>query len=179
LIDLSSGYNSQLNIEKSRLDNKLGYTKTLVNTFHTFTRRVKGYTRFVGKYVIGRRKRFLPHKVYIFLTRITSRVRYTLYGVGNASCYLLHSHQYLSIVCRPHYPALKLRVGGVLQSRFAACMSPSPFCSLQLSNGHYTRYSRVKGYTRFVGKYVTGVKGRKSCFYTLTRRIKGYNTRYL
>jgi len=67
-IDLSSGYNSQLNLEKSRLDNKLGYTKTLVNTFHTFTRRVKGYTRFVGKYVIGRRKRFLPHKVYIFLT---------------------------------------------------------------------------------------------------------------
>jgi len=35
LIDLSSGYNSQLNIEKSRLDNKLGYTKTLVNTFRT------------------------------------------------------------------------------------------------------------------------------------------------
>jgi len=30
------------------------------------TRRVKGYTRFVGKYT-GRRKRFRPHKVYIFL----------------------------------------------------------------------------------------------------------------
>jgi len=28
----------------------------------------------VGKYVTGRRKRFRPHKVYIFLTRITSRV---------------------------------------------------------------------------------------------------------
>jgi len=38
------------------------------------TRRVKGYTRFVGKYVTGRRKRFPPHKVYIFLIRITSRV---------------------------------------------------------------------------------------------------------
>jgi len=38
------------------------------------TRRVKGYTRFVGKYVTGRRKRFRPHKVYIFLIRITSRV---------------------------------------------------------------------------------------------------------
>jgi len=37
------------------------------------TRRVKGYTRFVGKYVTGRRKRFRPHKVYIFLIRITSR----------------------------------------------------------------------------------------------------------
>jgi len=38
------------------------------------TRTVKGYTRFVGKYVTGRRKRFRPHKVYIFLIRITSRV---------------------------------------------------------------------------------------------------------
>jgi len=38
------------------------------------TRRVKGYTRFVGKYVTGRRKRFRPHKVYIFLIRITNRV---------------------------------------------------------------------------------------------------------
>jgi len=38
------------------------------------TRRVKGYTRFVGKCVTGRRKRFRPHKVYIFLIRITSRV---------------------------------------------------------------------------------------------------------
>jgi len=38
------------------------------------TRRVKGYTRFVGKYVTGRRKLFWPHKVYIFLIRVTSRV---------------------------------------------------------------------------------------------------------
>jgi len=38
------------------------------------TRRVKGHTRFVGKYVTGRRKRFRPHQVYIFLIRITSRV---------------------------------------------------------------------------------------------------------
>jgi len=42
--------------------------------FITVTRTVKGYTRFVGKYVTGRRKRFRPHKVYIFLIRITSRV---------------------------------------------------------------------------------------------------------
>jgi len=42
--------------------------------FIPVTRRVKGYTRFVGKYVTGRRKRFRPHKVYIFLIRITSRV---------------------------------------------------------------------------------------------------------
>jgi len=41
--------------------------------FVPVTRRVKGYTRFVGKYVTGRRKRFLPHKVYIFFFRITSR----------------------------------------------------------------------------------------------------------
>jgi len=27
------------------------------------TRRVKGYTRFVGKYVTGREKRLRPHKV--------------------------------------------------------------------------------------------------------------------
>jgi len=38
------------------------------------TRRVNGYTRFVGMYVTGRRKRFRPHKVYIFFIRITSRV---------------------------------------------------------------------------------------------------------
>jgi len=31
------------------------------------TRRVKGYTRFVGKYVTGRRKRCRPHKVYIYI----------------------------------------------------------------------------------------------------------------
>jgi len=42
--------------------------------FIPVTRRVKGNTRFVGKYVTGRRKRFRPHKVYIFLIRITSRV---------------------------------------------------------------------------------------------------------
>jgi len=35
--------------------------------FIPVTRRVKGYTRFVGKYVTGRR-------IYIFLIRITSRV---------------------------------------------------------------------------------------------------------
>jgi len=38
------------------------------------TRRVKGYTRFVGKYETGRTKRFRLYKVYIFLIRITSRV---------------------------------------------------------------------------------------------------------
>jgi len=37
-------------------------------------RRVKGYTRFVGRYVTGRRKRLRPHKVYIFLIMITIRV---------------------------------------------------------------------------------------------------------
>jgi len=34
--------------------------------FIPVTRRVKGYTRFVGKYVTGRRKRFRPHKVCIY-----------------------------------------------------------------------------------------------------------------
>jgi len=42
--------------------------------FIPVTRRVKGYTRFVGKCVTGRRKRFQPHKVCIFLIRTTSRV---------------------------------------------------------------------------------------------------------
>jgi len=38
------------------------------------TRRVKGYTRLVGKYVTGRRKRFRPDKLYIFLIRIINGV---------------------------------------------------------------------------------------------------------
>jgi len=38
------------------------------------TRRVKGCTRFVGKYVKGKRNRFRPYKVYIFLISITGRV---------------------------------------------------------------------------------------------------------
>jgi len=42
-----------------------------------FTRRIKVYTRFVGKYVKDRMKRFRPHKirVYIFLIRICPSVR--------------------------------------------------------------------------------------------------------
>jgi len=42
--------------------------------FIPVTGRVKGYTRFVRKYVTGRMKRFRPHKVHIFLIRIDSRV---------------------------------------------------------------------------------------------------------
>jgi len=45
-----------------------------LHTFIPVTRRVKRYTRFDGKYVTGRRKRFRSHKVYIFLLRITSQV---------------------------------------------------------------------------------------------------------
>jgi len=44
------------------------------NIFKLDTCRVKGYTRFVGKYVTCRRNPFRPHKVYIFLIRITRRV---------------------------------------------------------------------------------------------------------
>jgi len=36
------------------------------NCIFNVTRRVKGYTRFVGKYVTVRRKRFRPYKVYIY-----------------------------------------------------------------------------------------------------------------
>jgi len=46
----------------------------LVRLVIPVTRRVKGCTKFVGKYVTGRMKRFEPHKAYIFLIRITSRV---------------------------------------------------------------------------------------------------------
>jgi len=47
--------------------------------FIPVTRRVNGYTRFVGKYVTSRRKRFRPHKVYTFFIRITSRVDVCMY----------------------------------------------------------------------------------------------------
>jgi len=43
-------------------------------SFIPVTCRVKGYTKFVGKYVTGRRMRFRPYKVYIFLINITSRI---------------------------------------------------------------------------------------------------------
>jgi len=60
------------------------YTHTRISCFRYFytrTRKVKGYTRFVGKYVTGRKKRFRPHKVHIFLIRITSRV-----GLAMSDC---------------------------------------------------------------------------------------------
>jgi len=50
------------------------YTPWHYLLFIPVTRRVKGYARLVGKYVTGRRKRFRPRKVYIFLIRITSQV---------------------------------------------------------------------------------------------------------
>jgi len=43
------------------------------------THRVKGYNIFIGKYVTGRRKRFQPHKLYIFLIRITSQVNLAMF----------------------------------------------------------------------------------------------------
>jgi len=49
-------------------------TAELKGPFIPVARRVKGYTRFVGKYVTGRRNLFRTHKEYIFLIRITSRV---------------------------------------------------------------------------------------------------------
>jgi len=64
------------------------------------TLRVKGYTRFVGKYATGGRKRCRPHKVYIFLIRITSRVdlamtvcRHERCDLGNyKSCHTVIRH---------------------------------------------------------------------------------------
>jgi len=46
--------------------------------FIPVTRRVKGYTRSVGKYVTGIRKRIRPHKVYIFLIRIRLSVCFSV-----------------------------------------------------------------------------------------------------
>jgi len=63
-------YRSQKNLSPNNLVSLRSYERLVIPV----TRRVKGYTRFVGKYVTGRRKRFQPHKVYIFLIRITSRV---------------------------------------------------------------------------------------------------------
>jgi len=63
---------STLQVNASR-----GQHKLLLAHYKLFipvTRRVKAYTRFVGKYVTGRRKRFRPHKIDIFFIRITSRV---------------------------------------------------------------------------------------------------------
>jgi len=40
----------------------------------TVTGRVNGYTRFFGRNETCERKRFRPHKVFIFFIRVTSRV---------------------------------------------------------------------------------------------------------
>jgi len=58
------------------------------------TCRVKGYTRLVGKYVTGRRKRFPPHKVFIFLIRITSRVDLAM-SVCPDECWDLGNYYYV------------------------------------------------------------------------------------
>jgi len=91
------------------------------------TRRVKGYTRFVGKYVTGRRKRFRPHKVYIFLIRIISRVdlamsvcpsvrmnaeisesmRVTKLGLGTQIPEIPAQRKFVSVECHAHSNAHK------------------------------------------------------------------------
>lgn len=45
-----------------------------VKVFIPVTRRFKGYTILVEKYVTGKIKLFRPNKVYIFLIRINSRI---------------------------------------------------------------------------------------------------------
>jgi len=95
--------------------------------FIPVTRRVKRYTRFVRKYVIGRRKRFRPHKVYIFLIRITSRVdlamsvcpsvrmnaeisetmRVTILGLGTQIPEIPAQRKFVSVECHAHSNAHK------------------------------------------------------------------------
>jgi len=48
----------------------LNVKKIITSLLIAVTRRVNGLTRFVGKYVTGRRKRFRPHKVYILTSRV-------------------------------------------------------------------------------------------------------------
>jgi len=50
--------------------------------FIPVTRRIKGYTIFVGKYVTGRWNRFGPHKVYIFLIRSRVDLAMSILGLG-------------------------------------------------------------------------------------------------
>jgi len=70
------------------------------------TRRVKGYTRFVGKYVTGRRKRFRSHKVYIFLIRITSRVDLAM-SVCPSVCPSGTQSKFVTRICHAHSNAHK------------------------------------------------------------------------
>jgi len=58
----------------TELTEKTLSSNLILNVVIPVTRRVKGNTRFVGKYTTGERKRFRPRKIYIFLIRITSRV---------------------------------------------------------------------------------------------------------
>jgi len=74
----ASRFHSVINFDKVVLkcavhDHK-AYQQITVYILIPVTRREKGYTRFVGKYETGRWKRFRPHKEYIFLVRIISRV---------------------------------------------------------------------------------------------------------
>jgi len=94
------------------------------------THRVKGYTWFVKKYVTDRRKRFGPHKVFIFLIRITSRadlamsvcpsvrmnaeipesIRDRLLGFGMQIPELLSQRKFVLAGCHAHSNAHKPRL---------------------------------------------------------------------
>jgi len=52
----------------------MNFIKNVKTILIPVTRKVKGYTGFVGKYVTSKRTRFRPHKVYIFFIRINIRV---------------------------------------------------------------------------------------------------------
>jgi len=80
--------------------------------FIPVTRRVKGYTRFVGKYVKGRRKSFRPPKVYIFLIRINNRmnadisetIRATILVLGMQIPEIPAQRKFVSAGCHAHKP---------------------------------------------------------------------------
>jgi len=52
----------------------MNFIKNVKTILTPVTRKVKGYTSFLGKYVTSKRKLFRSHKVYIFFIRITIRV---------------------------------------------------------------------------------------------------------
>jgi len=109
------------------------------------TRRVKGYTRFVGKIPVTRRVK--GYTRFVGKLPVTRRVKgYTRFvGKYVSTTKLL----FTSLVCPIFIPAENWWENNMKQI-IASVFIP---------------VGRVKGYTRFVGKYVTG-RGKRICLNT-------------
>jgi len=86
--------------------------KTILTHFIPVTRRVKGYTKFVGKYVKGRRKRFRPHKVYIFLIRVNSRI-----DLAMSVCLSVRMNAEVSVTIRTRLLGFVMKIPELLGQR--------------------------------------------------------------